>query len=58
MMKTLTISQYHHSQFYSGDDIKHDSYFVQHCHLLHFESVVEGGFTPKHHLIWLNECAN
>ena len=36
---TRNITSYH---FYISDDMKHDSYFVQHCLLLHWESVVKG----------------
>ena len=52
---TRNITSYH---FYISDDMLHDSYFVQHCLLLHWESVVQGGFTPKHHWIWSDGCAN
>ena len=52
---TQNITTYH---FYISDDMKHDSNFVQHCLLLHWESIVQGGFTPKHHWIWSHGCAN
>ena len=51
---TKNIMQYH---FYISDDRKHDSYFVQHCLQLHWDSVVESGFTPKNHWIWSDGCA-
>lgn len=46
--------EYH---FYISDDKKHDSYFVQHCLQLHWDSVLEGGFTPRNHWIWSDGCA-
>ena len=52
---TRNITTYH---FYISDDMKHDSYFVQHCLSLHWESVVQGGFRPKHHWIWSDGCAS
>lgn len=51
---TRNIMQYH---FYISDDRKHDSYFVQHCLQMHWDSIVEGGFTPKNHWIWSDGCA-
>ena len=52
---TRNITTYH---FYISDDMKYDSYFVQHCLLLHWKSVVQGSFTSKHHWIWSDGCAN
>ena len=51
---TRNIMEYH---FYISDDKKHDSYFVQHCLMLHWDSLVDGGFTPKNHWIWSDGCA-
>lgn len=46
--------EYH---FYISDDKKHDSYFVQHCLQLHWDSLTEGGFRPRNHWIWSDGCA-
>jgi len=43
---TRNIMQYH---FYISDDRKQNSYFVQHCLQMHWEFVLEEGFTPKNH---------
>jgi hypothetical protein len=51
---TRSIMTYH---FYIFDDKLHDSYFVQHCLLLHWNSVVGAGFTPRNHWIWLDGCS-
>lgn len=39
-----TLVNYH---FYISDDRKHDSYFVQHCLMLHWDSLEESGFKPR-----------
>ena len=49
-----TLVKYH---FYISDDRKHDSYFVQHCLMLHWDSLEESGFKPKNHWIWSDGCA-
>jgi len=41
-----TIMTYH---FYISDDKQHDSYFVQHCLMLHWDDLVATGFVPKQH---------
>jgi hypothetical protein len=46
---TKNIMTYH---FCISDDKLHDSYFVQHCLQLHWDSVVESGFIPRNHWIW------
>jgi hypothetical protein len=37
--------------FYISNDKLHDSYFVQHCLILHWDSVVKAGFTSINHWI-------
>jgi hypothetical protein len=51
---TKNIMTYH---FYISDDKLHDSYFVQHCLQLHWDSVVESGFIPRNHWIWSDGCS-
>jgi hypothetical protein len=51
---TKNIMKYH---FYISDDKKHDSYFIQHCLSLNWDSVVGGGFIPRKHWIWSDGCA-
>jgi hypothetical protein len=41
--------------YYISDDRTHDSLFVQHCFLLNWQHVVEGGFTPRNHIVWSDE---
>jgi hypothetical protein len=52
---TKNIMTYH---FYISDDPCHDSYFVQHCLLLHWQHVVSNGFQPKIHFIWSDGCSS
>ncbi len=49
------LMKYH---FYINDDKTHDSYFVQHCLLLHWENMVDSGFQTKHHYMWSNGCSS
>jgi hypothetical protein len=50
-----TIMRYH---LYIFNDKTHDSYFVQHCLLLHWEDMVKGGFRLKQHWIWFDGCCS
>jgi hypothetical protein len=50
-----TVMKYH---FYISDDKKHDSYFVQHCLMLHWKSLVASGFIPRNHWIWSDGCVS
>jgi hypothetical protein len=43
--------------FYISDDKTHDNDFVQHCLLLHWKDIVNGGFRPKR-WIWFDGCAS
>lgn len=43
---------------YIFNDKTHDSYFVQHCLLLHWEDMVKGGFRLKQHWIWFDGCCS
>jgi hypothetical protein len=51
---TRSIMTYH---FYIFDDKLHDSYFVQHCLLLHWDSMVGASFIPRNHWIWSDRCS-
>jgi hypothetical protein len=51
---TRSIMTYH---FYISDDKLHDSYFVQHCLLLHWDSMVGASFIPRNHWIWSDRCS-
>jgi hypothetical protein len=51
---TQNIMTYH---FYISDDKLHDSYFVQNCLQLYWDSVVESGFIPRNHWIWSDGCS-
>ena len=52
---TRNIMTYH---FYISDDPYHDSYFEQHCLLLHWQHVVSTGFEPKIHFIYSDGCSS
>ena len=44
--------------FYISDDRKHDSYFVQHCLILHWNSLEESGFKSRNYYNWSDGCAS
>jgi hypothetical protein len=46
------------SHFYVSDDRRHDSFFVQHCLLVHWRWLQEKGFTPVEHIVWSDGCAS
>ena len=47
-------TQYH---YYISDDRVHDSLYVQHCLLLHWQSMVAVGNIPSRHIVWSDGCA-
>jgi hypothetical protein len=47
--------EYH---FYISDDCKHDSEFAQHCFKLHWQHMVEQGYTPQWHWVWSDGCTS
>ncbi len=49
------LTEYH---FYISDDCKHDSEFVQHCFKLHWQHMVEQGYTPQWHWVWSDGCTS
>ena len=51
---TRSIMAYH---FYIFDNKLYESHFVQHCLLLHWDSVVGAGFIPRNHWIWSDGCS-
>lgn len=46
-----------HSHYYISDDKDHDSLFVQHCLMLHWEWLLGSGFEPKEHWVYSDGCA-
>lgn len=38
--------------YYVFDDINHDSFFVQHAFMLHWNHLQGQGYTPKQHIVW------
>jgi len=42
--------------FYISNDGKHDTLFVQHCLLLHWNHMTKGGFIPTKQYVWFNGC--
>lgn len=45
------------SHFYISDDREHDTLFVQHCMLLHWKHLIDGGFKPRQHWVFSDGCA-
>lgn len=46
-----------HSHYYISDDKDHDSLFVQHCMMLHWEWMERMGFKPREHWVYSDGCA-
>jgi hypothetical protein len=46
------LTKYH---FYIANDHKHDSEFVQHCFKLHWQYMVEKGYSTQWHWVWNDE---
>lgn len=46
-----------HSHYYISDDKDHDSLFVQHCMMLHWEWIGRMGFKPREHWVFSDGCA-
>jgi hypothetical protein len=40
------------SHFYISDDKEHDTLFVQHCLMLHWQRLQNSGFVPKEHWVF------
>ena len=51
----LVITKYTH--YYVSDDKKHDSLFVQHCLLLHWQWVLNNRDRPSKHWVFSDGCA-
>ncbi len=47
------ITKYH---YYISDPHKHDSYFVQFCLQKRSNYMVEEGYAPSTHFVWLDGC--
>lgn len=45
------------SHFYISDDREHDTLFVQHCLLLHWQHLANSGVTPKQHWVFSDGCS-
>lgn len=45
------------THFYISDDKDHDSAFVQHCLLLHWDWLVDSGFSPGEHWVFSDGCS-
>jgi hypothetical protein len=45
------------SHFYISDDKEHDTLFVQHCLMLHWQRLQNSGFVPKEHWVFSDGCA-
>ena len=43
--------------YYVSDDKVHDSLYVQHCFLMHWNFMKDLGFTPKNHIVWSDGCS-
>ena len=43
--------------YYVSDDKVHDSLYVQHCFLMHWEFMKAHGFLPKNHIVWSDGCS-
>jgi hypothetical protein len=48
------LTAYH---YYISDDRVHDSLFVQHCLMKHWEQLKLGGKNPARHIVWSDGCA-
>lgn len=46
-----------HTHYYISDDKKHDSLFVQHCLLGHWDWVLSTSFRPTEHWVYSDGCA-
>jgi hypothetical protein len=46
------------SHFYVDDKKEHDTFFVQHCLLLHWEWFVGQGVKPQEHWVFFDSCAS
>jgi hypothetical protein len=45
------------TQFYISDDKEHDSAFVQHCLLLHWDWVLDAGLMAEEHWVYSDGCS-
>jgi hypothetical protein len=45
------------SHFYISDDKEHDTLFIQHCLLLHWNWLCEKGFKPRQHWVFSDGCS-
>jgi hypothetical protein len=45
------------SHFYISDHRDHDTFFVQHCLLLHWQHLTENGVTPKQYWVFSDGCS-
>jgi len=52
---SIIIIEYH---FYISDDCKHDFEFVQHYLKLHWQNMVEQGYSRQWHWVWSDNCAS
>ena len=43
--------------YYVSDDKVHDSLYVQHCFMMHWEFMKAHGFLPKNHIVWSDGCS-
>jgi hypothetical protein len=46
------------SHFYVDDNKEHDTFFVQHCLLLHWEWSAGQGVKPQEHWVFFDSCAS
>ena len=52
----LVVNKFYH--FYISDNKNHDTLFVQHCFMLHYQWLEEIGVSPKEHWVWLDGAAS
>lgn len=43
--------------YYVSDDKVHDSLYVQHCFLMHWDFMKAQGFVPRNHTVWSDGCS-
>jgi hypothetical protein len=46
------------THFYVSDDKEHDTMFMQHCFMMHWDWMSGCRIKPTHHWVWSDGCAN
>jgi hypothetical protein len=43
--------------YYVSNDTMHDTLFVQHAFMMHWDHLKDQGYSPKFHLVWSDGCS-